>query len=168
MLLRATPGAAPRRRRASRLAVLLFYGELAGGGASVSRAITAACVFLGGAHAGSPRAGAECAGRRGRRSGSRLSPLAPFDAGFILSFGATLGILLGAPRAVAPRSIRWRRPRAAASAYAPDDRPDRACRRGAIVPRPCAPSSRLRRSRACALLAHHVGGADPELRWRSR
>ena len=42
---------------------------------------------------------AECACRR-RLRGARASPLAAFDGGFILSFGATLGILVGVPRVV--------------------------------------------------------------------
>ena len=91
----------PRVASAVAIAVLLFYGQLAGGGASVTRAVMAACVYL--------------AGRMLDHRGPALnalavtavfavaaSPLAPFDAGFILSFGATLGILLGTS---APRRI---------------------------------------------------------------
>jgi competence protein ComEC len=79
------------------IGVLLFYGEVASGGASVSRAVTAACVYLGGRvldHRGpalNTLAVAAAAGVAGW-------PLAAFDGGFILSFAATLGILIGAPR----------------------------------------------------------------------
>jgi competence protein ComEC len=79
------------------IAALLFYGHLASGGASVSRAVTAACVYLGGRmldQRGPPlNALAVAAG-----VGLAISPLPAFDGGFILSFGATLGILIGVPR----------------------------------------------------------------------
>jgi competence protein ComEC len=79
------------------IAVLLFYGQLAGGGASVSRAVTAACVYLGGRmldHRG-PALNALAVAAV---AGLAVAPLAAFDGGFLLSFGATLGILLGAQR----------------------------------------------------------------------
>jgi competence protein ComEC len=79
------------------MAVLLFYGQLAGGGASVSRAVTAACVYLGGRmldHRG-PALNALAVAAL---AGLAVDPLAAFDGGFLLSFGATLGILVGAPR----------------------------------------------------------------------
>jgi competence protein ComEC len=82
------------------IGVLLFYGQLAGGGASVSRAITAACVYLAGRvldHGGPPLNALAVAAV----FGVAFWPLAPFDAGFILSFGATLGVLLGASRVFA-------------------------------------------------------------------
>ena len=76
---------------------LLFYGQLASGGASVSRAVTAACVYLGGRmldHRGPPlNTLAVAAG-----IGLATSPLSAVDGGFILSFGATIGILVGVPR----------------------------------------------------------------------
>jgi competence protein ComEC len=84
------------------IGVLLFYGEVASGGASVSRAITAASVFLGGRmldHRG-PALNALAVAAA---AGLSVWPLAAFDGGFILSFGATLGILLGAPRVLRPR-----------------------------------------------------------------
>ncbi len=87
----------PRVASAVAIAVLLFYGQLAGGGASVSRAVTAACVYLAGRmldHRG-PALNALAVTAV---FGIAVSPLAPFDAGFILSFGATLGILLGTSR----------------------------------------------------------------------
>lgn len=79
------------------IVVLLFYGEVASGGASVSRAVTAACLFLGARvldHRG-PALNALAVAAAGAVA---TSPLAVFDGGFILSFGATLGILLGASR----------------------------------------------------------------------
>ena len=79
------------------IVALIFYGHLASGGASVSRAVTAASVYLGGRmldQRGPPlNALAVAAG-----VGLAVSPLAAFDGGFILSFGATLGILIGVPR----------------------------------------------------------------------
>jgi competence protein ComEC len=87
----------PRASSALIIAALLFYGEVAGGGASVSRAVTAACVYLAGRmldHRGPPLNTLAVAAA----GALAVSPLAAFDGGFILSFGATLGILLGAPR----------------------------------------------------------------------
>jgi competence protein ComEC len=74
---------------------LVAYGEIASGGASVSRAVTAASIYLGGRildHRG-PALNALAVAAA---AGLATSPLAAFDGGFILSFGATLGILLGA------------------------------------------------------------------------
>ena len=79
------------------IAALLFYGQIASGGASVSRAVTAACVYLGGRmldQRGPPLNALAVAAF----IGLGISPLAAFDGGFILSFGATAGILLGVPR----------------------------------------------------------------------
>ena len=79
------------------IVALLFYGHLASGGASVSRAVTAACVYLGGRmldQRGPPLNALAVAAAVGLAA----SPLAAFDGGFLLSFGATLGILIGAPR----------------------------------------------------------------------
>ncbi len=79
------------------IVALLFYGYLASGGASVARAVTAACVYLGGRmldqRGPSLNALAVTAG-----VGLAVSPLAALDGGFLLSFGATLGILVGVPR----------------------------------------------------------------------
>ncbi|CAN5777630.1 DNA internalization-related competence protein ComEC/Rec2 [soil metagenome] len=79
------------------IAVLLFYGEVAGGAASVERAVSAAVVFFA-AHAldhrGSPLNTISVAGL----IGTAASPVAALDPGFLLSFGATAGIMLGVPR----------------------------------------------------------------------
>ena len=76
---------------------LISYGEVASGGASVSRAVTAASIYLGGRmldHRGPPLNALAVAAV----AGLATSPLAAFDGGFILSFGATLGILIGVSR----------------------------------------------------------------------
>lgn len=89
--------AGPNLSAALVILALVFYGQIASGGASVSRAITAACVYLAGRmldHRGPPLNILAVAGT----SALAVSPLAAFDGGFILSFGATLGILVGAPR----------------------------------------------------------------------
>ncbi len=79
------------------IVALIVYGQIASGGASVSRAVTAACVYLGGRmldQRGPPLNALAVAAL----AGLAASPLAAFDGGFILSFGATLGILVGVPR----------------------------------------------------------------------
>ncbi|HJR61782.1 MAG TPA: ComEC/Rec2 family competence protein, partial [Vicinamibacterales bacterium] len=78
---------------------LLFYGEVAGGAASVGRAITAAVIFLTAMildHRGSPLnvLGVAALLAVGLRPGTAL------DGGFLLSFGATAGIILGVPKIV--------------------------------------------------------------------
>jgi competence protein ComEC len=100
----------PRGAAALAIAALLFYAQLTGAPPSVARAVTAAVVYL--------------AGRMLDQRGPPLnmlavaavaalcvSPLAAIDAGFILSFGATLGILLGGARLRDLLSRRFRRPR---------------------------------------------------------
>jgi competence protein ComEC len=92
----------PTVSAATAMVTLLFYGELASGGASVSRAVMAACVYLGGRmldHRGPPLNALAVAAA----AGLAVSPLAAFDGGFVLSFGATLGILIGAPRLLQAR-----------------------------------------------------------------
>ena len=78
------------------IGLLLFYGEVAGGSASVGRAITAAVLFLAALildHRGAPlnilATGSVLA--------TLVQPAAVTDAGFLLSFGATAGIVLGVP-----------------------------------------------------------------------
>lgn len=89
------------------IVLLVFYAQLTGSSASVSRAVTAASVYLAGRildHRGPPLNALAVAAI----AGIALSPLAVFDAGFILSFGATLGILLVATRIV-PRFVAGRK-----------------------------------------------------------
>jgi competence protein ComEC len=82
------------------IVVLLFYGEIAAGSASVERAVTAACVFLVALlldHRGSALNIVAVAALLAIAA----RPVTPADGGFLLSFGATLGILLGAARMAA-------------------------------------------------------------------
>jgi competence protein ComEC len=81
---------------AATIAALLFYAVITGPTPSVERAVTAAVVFLAARlidHRGAPLnalavAALWCVAR---------APVAILDPGFILSFGATLAILVGAP-----------------------------------------------------------------------
>jgi competence protein ComEC len=100
----------PRASAGATIVLLLFYGAIVVPASSVGRAIAAATIYL--------------AGRLIDLTGPAInvlaftavvalaaSPVAPFDPGFILSFGATLGILVGAPRLIAfvrPASLAWR------------------------------------------------------------
>ena len=82
--------------------VLLFYGEVAGGAASVDRAIAAAVLFLTGSaldQRGAPLNVLAVAAALAVVS----RPLTLMDGGFLLSFGATAGIILGVPALV-----RWK------------------------------------------------------------
>ncbi len=90
-------GASPRVGAAVAIVVLLAYGQVTGPAPSVDRAISAAVLFLAG----------RLIDLRGpsinilavaATLGLSLSPMAVFDPGFLLSFGATLGILIGVPR----------------------------------------------------------------------
>jgi competence protein ComEC len=91
--------APPRAAAAVAISLLLFYGRVTGASASVERAISAAVLVL--------------AGRMIDQRGAPLNvlavaailavaaaPIAVFDPGFLLSFGATLAILIGVPRLV--------------------------------------------------------------------
>jgi competence protein ComEC len=93
-------GLRPALAAAWAIVALIFYAHLTGAPASVARAVTAAVVYL--------------AGRILDQRGPALNvlavaaaiavawwPLTALDAGFLLSFGATLGILLGTPGIVA-------------------------------------------------------------------
>jgi competence protein ComEC len=93
---------------AASILILLFYGEVAGGAASVGRAITAAVVFL----------TALMFDQRGATLNVLAvaaamavagNPVTTSDGGFLLSFGATAGILLGIPVLVAPGTSRGER-----------------------------------------------------------
>jgi competence protein ComEC len=81
---------------------LLFYGLVAGGAASVARAVTVAAILLA-ARALDHRGASLNALASAATLAVAVSPIAILDAGFILSFGATLAILLGVPLLVAPR-----------------------------------------------------------------
>lgn len=105
-------------------AFLLFYGVVAGGAASVARAVTVAALLL----------GARTLDHRGASLNVlaiaaiiavAASPAAILDAGFILSFAATFGILAGVPLIVpvqhtrdGPTSVIPRGARAAAAVFA--------------------------------------------------
>jgi competence protein ComEC len=107
-------GTSPRFAAAAAIAVLVSYSQITGPAPSVDRAISAAVLFLGGRllelRAPSINILAIAA-----TAGLASSPTAVFDPGFLLSFGATLGILIGVPalwRAAIPRA-KSRRSRAA-------------------------------------------------------
>ena len=83
------------------IAGLLFYGQLTGPAASVERAVTAAALFLAARvldHRGPPLNALAIAAL----FSVAAEPVAVLDPGFLLSFGATLGILLGTPLLVGP------------------------------------------------------------------
>lgn len=79
------------------IVLLLFYAEVAGGAPSVSRAVSAAVVFLVARaldHRGAPLNTVAVAAILG----SAASPAIVVDPGFLLSFVATAAIVLGVPR----------------------------------------------------------------------
>jgi competence protein ComEC len=81
---------------ASTIGALLFYALITGPTPSVERAVTAAVIFLAARlidHRGPPLNALAVAAV----FGVARSPAAILDPGFILSFGATLAILVGAP-----------------------------------------------------------------------
>ena len=93
------------------IGVLLFYGEVAGGTASVERAVTGAVVFLAAIvldHRGAPLNTLSVAAL----IAAAIAPAVTLDPGFLLSFGATAGIMLGVPRLPGARvhDERWWRP----------------------------------------------------------
>ena len=84
----------PRAAAAVAIVVLLFYGEIAGGSASVSRAVSAAVIFLVALildHRGAPLNTVAAAAILAVTT----MPAAVVDAGFLLSFTATAAIILG-------------------------------------------------------------------------
>ena len=111
-------GASPRFGASAAIVVLLCYGQVTGPAPSVDRAISAAVLFLAGRllelRAPSINILAVAA-----TAGLASSPTAVFDPGFLLSFGATLGILIGVPgltrstvrnrerRALPMAALRW-------------------------------------------------------------
>jgi competence protein ComEC len=95
--------APPRIAALTAIAVLLLYGRITGSSPSVDRAIAAAVLYLTAHvldHRGPPLNTLAVAGALG----VAVAPVAVLDAGFILSFGATLGILIGVPRLLAVTS----------------------------------------------------------------
>jgi competence protein ComEC len=90
----------PRAAAGGAIAALLFYAEVTGAPASVARATTAAVIYLAGRlfdHRGPPLNALAVAAILAVAA----SPLTATDPGFLLSFGATLGILVLAPRLAA-------------------------------------------------------------------
>jgi competence protein ComEC len=90
------------------IAALVFYGQIAGPAPSVGRAVTAAVIFLAARvadHRGPPLNALAVAAL----FAVAASPATSLDPGFILSFGATLGILLGTTLVRGtPRDVRAR------------------------------------------------------------
>ena len=86
------------------IVLLLVYGEIAGPAPSVSRAIGAAVLFFA-ARMWDHRGSALNALSIAAIGSVAAAPLCVLDAGFILSFGATAGLILGMPRLL-PRSRR--------------------------------------------------------------
>jgi len=88
---------------------LVAYAEVAGGGSSVVRATTMAVTYLAGRLV-DQRASAGSALAIAAAVILAASPLALLDAGFLLTFGATIAIVIGVPRVVAsvggPRIVR--------------------------------------------------------------
>ncbi|HXW06779.1 MAG TPA: DNA internalization-related competence protein ComEC/Rec2 [Vicinamibacterales bacterium] len=101
--------APPRLAAGVAIPSLLFYGRITGPAPSVDRAITAAVSYLSGRlldqHGPAVNVLATAAA-----IAVALSPIAVLDPGFILSFGATLGILVLVPRLVGQRFTRGRTP----------------------------------------------------------
>ena len=95
----------PRVVALAAIAVLLAYGQVTGSAASIDRAIAAAILFLSGRlleHRVPPINVLAVAAMLGLT----VAPTTILDPGFILSFGATLGILIGVPRLTALAPVR--------------------------------------------------------------
>ncbi len=90
----------PKWAAATCIALLLFYGRVTGPAPSVDRAIFAAVVFLS-ARLFELRGSSLNVLATAALCGVAVSPTAVLDPGFILSFGATLGILTGVSRLMA-------------------------------------------------------------------
>lgn len=90
-----------RMAAAVTIGALLFYAQITGPAPSVERAVTAAVIFLAARvldHRGPPLNALAVAALLAVAH----SPVSVFDPGFLLSFGATLGILVGTPRLSRP------------------------------------------------------------------
>jgi competence protein ComEC len=83
------------------IAALLFYAQITGPAASVERAVAAAVIFLA-ARVIDHRGPALNALAVAALLATTKSPVSILDPGFLLSFGATLGILVGTPRLSSP------------------------------------------------------------------
>jgi competence protein ComEC len=92
----------PRRvAAAGAVVILIFYGYAAGLASSVLRATLAGILYLGARaldHRSAPRAGALNALAIAASVAALADPLSIQDAGFLLSFGATLGIIVAIER----------------------------------------------------------------------
>jgi competence protein ComEC len=91
----------PRGTALGSFAILAFYGYAAGLAPSVMRATIAAMLYLAGRVADS-RGGALNAIAVAAAIAASLDPLTILDPGFVLSFGATLAIVVAAGRMVSP------------------------------------------------------------------
>ena len=87
----------PPAAAAVSIVLLLLYGEIAGPAPSVRRAIGAAVLFFA-ARMWDHRGSASNALSIAAIGSVAIAPLCVLDAGFILSFGATAGLILGMPR----------------------------------------------------------------------
>ena len=96
----------PRAAALTTIGVLLFYAEVAGGAASVARAVSAAVVFLFALFLDHRGAVLNTVGVAAILGVSAI-PTAVIDPGFLLSFAATAAIILGVPR-LAPATGRTR------------------------------------------------------------
>ncbi|HEX5474952.1 MAG TPA: DNA internalization-related competence protein ComEC/Rec2 [Vicinamibacterales bacterium] len=104
LLAVARAGRLPRRvSLAATLLLVAFYGDLAGLAPSVERATLAAVVYLA-ARIVDQRGPAVNALASAAGISAAASPLTVVDAGFILSFGATLGIVVAADRLMPDRA----------------------------------------------------------------
>ena len=106
-----------RAATAVTIVLLLCYGALVAPAPSVHRAITAAVVYLA-ARLVDQRGPALNVLATAAVMAVAVSPLSVFDAGFVLSFGATLGILAGVPAIMKLFPQRRRVVRAAAGLLA--------------------------------------------------
>ena len=91
----------PRGMALGSIAILAFYGYVAGLAPSVMRATIAAMLYLA-ARVADHRGGALNAIAVAATIAAALDPLIILDPGFVLSFGATLAIVVAAGRMVSP------------------------------------------------------------------
>lgn len=104
-------GAPPRAAAVGALACLLAYWQIVGSEASVARATFVASLFLA-ARAADQRTSSLNTLALSAMCLVAAAPLALTDTGFLLTFGATLGILLGVPRILGALRLPdegWRR-----------------------------------------------------------